>query len=215
MGKGNDFRAPRRRGFDDEAPEPYAPPRGGPPRSRPFDGPSGGGAPAAGPVVDAVVKWFKSDKGFGFCELADGSGDAFLHINALQSAGFDTVASGARLKVQVGQGAKGAQVTRVVEVDESAVADYAPKSGPRPRAGSPRQAPDMSSAVAVAGVVKWFNVEKGFGFVAGDDGRKDVFVHVTVLNAAGLSQLGEGQRVDMRVVDTPKGREAVSISLAG
>jgi len=141
-------------------------------------------------------------------------GDAFLHINVLQAAGHESVASGAKLKVQVGQGQKGAQVTRVVEVDESGVADYAAKSGTSaPRA--PRFTPDTSSAVEAIGVVKWFNPDKGFGFVASDDGRKDVFVHISVVTAGGLSQLAEGQRVSMRVVDTPKGREAISVALAG
>ena len=62
--------------------------------------------------------------------------------------------------------------------------------------------------------MKWFNADKGFGFVACDDGGKDVFLHV-VLQKSGVAQLAEGQRVSMGVVDTPKGREAVSISLAG
>src|SRR5271157_1205343 len=74
---------------------------------------------AAGPSVDAIVKWFKSDKGFGFVELGNGTGDAFLHIGALQAAGYETVPPGSKLKVQVGQGQKGAQVTRVLEVDTS------------------------------------------------------------------------------------------------
>ena len=65
------------------------------------------------PAVDALVKWFKADKGYGFVELAGGQGDAFLHANALHAAGHDTVPSGAKLRVQVGAGAKGAQVTRV------------------------------------------------------------------------------------------------------
>ncbi len=68
---------------------------------------------ATGPAVDAVVKWFKADKGYGFVELANGQGDAFLHANALHASGHDSVPPGAKLRVQVGAGAKGAQVTRV------------------------------------------------------------------------------------------------------
>ena len=95
MSKGRDFRGPKKRGFDDDMPSPYEtrPPR---PPARPFGGGGFGGwlrrrmmaAPPTGPAVDAVVKWFKADKGFGFVELSNGAGDAFLHIDALQSAGL-------------------------------------------------------------------------------------------------------------------------------
>ena len=78
---------------------------------------------SSAPPVDAVVKWFKADKGYGFVELADGQGDAFLHANALHAAGHDTVPAGAKLRVQVGAGAKGAQVTRVLEVDTTGVVE--------------------------------------------------------------------------------------------
>ena len=82
--------------------------------------------------------------------------------------------------------------------------------GPRP----PRVQVDVANATEVSGTVKWFSAEKGYCFVATSDGAKDVFVHVSVLEKAGISQVNEQQRVSMRVVETPKGREAVSISLA-
>ena len=175
---------------------------------------------ATGPTVDAVVKWFKADKGYGFVELANGQGDAFLHANALHASGHESVPSGAKLKVMVGAGAKGAQVTRVVEVDLAGAVERPPQrsfgddrggggGGPRPR----RVAPDPSTAVSVSGRVKWFDDAKGFGFVASDDGGKDVFVHISVLGPSGISHLAEGQPVNMRVVDTPKGREAISLSI--
>ena len=63
------------------------------------------------------------------------------------------------------------------------------------------------------GSVKWFNVEKGFGFVAQDRGGKDVFVHATTLDRSGLSELPEGRRVRMQISQGQKGPEARSIEL--
>jgi cold shock protein len=223
MSKGKDFRAPRKRGFDDDGPMSYdSKPRtargfGGAPDSggfggAPIGGPSSAPINSSAPAVDALVKWFKADKGYGFVELAGGQGDAFLHANALHAAGHDTVPAGAKLRVQVGAGAKGAQVTRVLEVDTAGVVErpQRPSSdGLRPR----RVTPDPSTAVSVTGKVKWFDDAKGFGFVASEDGGKDVFVHISILGPAGISHLAEGQQVTMRVVDTPKGREAISLSL--
>ena len=65
------------------------------------------------------------------------------------------------------------------------------------------------------GTVKWFNTDKGFGFIAPEGGGKDVFVHISVLSRSGIAGLAEGQQVSMRVVETPKGREALSISPLG
>jgi cold shock protein len=223
MSKGKDFRGPRKRGFDDDGPSPFDAPRTASRTPRPAFGgaPSGGGgfgggaeAPTTGTPVDAVVKWFKGDKGFGFVELGNGAGDAFLHIGALQAAGYETVPPGAKLKVYVGNGMKGTQVTRVLEVDTAGAAERAPQrsfSDAAPR--GPRRAPDPATAVSVSGTVKWFDDNKGFGFVQSHDGGKDVFVHISVLGSSGVQHLAEGQAVTMRVVDTPKGREALSISL--
>jgi len=59
------------------------------------------------------------------------------------------------------------------------------------------------------GVVKFFNTQKGFGFIQPDDGSKDVFVHVSALERAGMSTLNEGQKVRFEVV-TERGKQAAS-----
>jgi CspA family cold shock protein len=213
MGKGRD-RGPRRRGFDDDmfSPRDFHDER---PAARP---PYGGGPPARqpqgeGPTIDATVKWFNGEKGFGFAELGDGTGDAFLHIAVLQAAGQDAVEPGTKLRVQVGQGQKGRQITAVLEVDRTTAAAPQPRRAPSGGGGGGRGfQPDESSAVEIDGTVKWFNGEKGFGFVVTEDGGKDVFVHISVLEKAGLRSLAEGQRISMRVVQTAKGREAISVT---
>jgi CspA family cold shock protein len=78
------------------------------------------------------------------------------------------------------------------------------------RYGSDRGASSGPSE-EVEGTVKWFNTTKGFGFVAPDNGGKDVFVHVTAIERSGVGQLQENQRVRMKVQQGQKGLEAVSI----
>lgn len=63
------------------------------------------------------------------------------------------------------------------------------------------------------GVVKWFNGEKGYGFIARDSGEKDVFVHFSAINAEGFRTLREGQRVEFEVVQGQKGPQAQNIEI--
>lgn len=219
MSRNRDFREPRRRGFDDD----FAPPRdrgfGG---DRPFSSPSSFSAPApSGPPIDATVKWFNPEKGFGFVELSDGSGDVFLHARALEAAGQESVPPGSKLSVRVGQGQKGRQVTEVLEVDTSTAEAAPPRrsfgagpgAGAGPRMGGGPRAASGPTEERV-GTVKWYNPDKGFGFIAVEGGGKDVFVHVTVISRSGLTDLAEGQRVVVQVGQGPKGPEARGIELA-
>ena len=64
------------------------------------------------------------------------------------------------------------------------------------------------------GTVKWFNAEKGFGFIAQDGGGQDVFVHIKAVERSGLQGLNDGQRVRISVRQGEKGPEAVSVEEA-
>ncbi|HEV2188202.1 MAG TPA: cold-shock protein [Stellaceae bacterium] len=163
-----------------------------------------GSAPEEAPptqTVEAKVKWFNASKGFGFVTMADGSPDAFLPMAILRRAGYEDVQEGASITCEVGPGAKGPLVTSVINIDLSTV--VAPGMGER------RARP----ASTMEGAVKWFEPDKGYGFVAPDGGGKDVFIHITALRRSGLEALGTGQRVRVEVVDGRKGLEADHITL--
>ena len=188
------------------------PPR---PAYRPASGPV-----AAGPETEAVVKWYNPDKGFGFVELSDSSGDAFLHASAVERAGSSGLTAGTALRVRVGQGQKGRQITEITHIGE---VGPAPQSASRPPRESGYQRDNAysrdsgySSAVGqeVRGTVKWFNAQKGFGFITPETGGKDVFVHISALTRSGMSDLREGQSVRVQVVQGKKGPEAGSVELA-
>jgi len=64
------------------------------------------------------------------------------------------------------------------------------------------------------GTVKWFNAEKGFGFIVPDDGSQDLFAHYSAIEATGYRSLEEGQKVTFEVAQGPKGPQAASIRTA-
>jgi len=154
--------------------------------------------------VDATVKWFNASKGFGFVTMAEGGQDAFLPMAILRRAGYEDVREGASISCEVSDGAKGPLVTNILNIDSStAVA---------PGAAFDRRPPQRPSTT-LEGAVKWFEPEKGYGFISPDGGGKDVFIHITALRRSGINALEPGQRVRVDVIDGKKGLEADRISL--
>jgi cold shock protein len=201
------FRQPRRRDFDDDGYDPHLRDFGGAPRfTQPrFEAPSG-------PPVRAVVKWFKPERGFGFVELSDGSGDAFLHASVLERNGIPAVQPGETLEIRVSPGQKGPQVTEILSVDSSTATPPSARRAAFPGAGA--RPTYEAASVEETGTVKWFNAQKGFGFIVREGGGKDAFVHASVLERSGLQTLNEGQRVLIDIAEGRKGPEAVRVRLA-
>lgn len=143
-------------------------------------------------MTKASVKWFNPKKGFGFVSLEDGTPDAFLHISVVEQMGYSVLPDGTEIECTVATGQKGPQVESIQSIDLPAP----------PAAGE-----------AVEGTVKWFNTTKGFGFIQVDSGGKDVFVHASALQRAGVLELAEGQRVRVVTSMGQKGPQADFLEL--
>ncbi len=148
--------------------------------------------------ITAVVKWFNPTKGFGFVQPTDGSPDAFMHVSVVERSGHNTLPQGATIVCDLCAGQKGPQVAAVHRVESM------PEAPPHDEGGE---------ASEVEGTVKFYNGEKGFGFVVPDGGGKDVFVSARVLERAGIRDLEPDQRLRMMTRMGQKGPMADSVEL--
>ncbi len=158
----------------------------------------------------ATVKWFNATKGFGFVTLDDGS-DAFCHASALTSLSTQDLPQGATVYCDVVQGQRGMQVTTVHSVDLSTAEAQPLSRGPRPQRGGRESG---GGGPMGDGHVKFFNEQKGFGFVVPESGGADVYVHASALRRSGVPTLMPEQRVRFSTRQGMKGIEVDRIELA-
>ncbi|MBU0670411.1 MAG: cold-shock protein, partial [Alphaproteobacteria bacterium] len=132
-----------------------------------------------------TVKFFNSQKGFGFIQQEGGGEDVFVHISAVERAGLENLGEGQELEFNlVDRGGKvSAQDLQILGDVVAAPAD----------AGPPKR--ELTGDKAT-GTVKFFNSMKGFGFITRDDGQPDAFVHISAVERSGLSGIDEGQRYE-------------------
>jgi CspA family cold shock protein len=152
--------------------------------------------------VTAKVKWFNPAKGFGFVAPTDGTADAFLHISVVQRAGLRTLRQGATIRCDLNDGPRGPQVSAIGHVDDSTVSDDMPAAA-------------ENEESVLDGEIKFFAVEKGYGFGVPTGGGADVFIGIGALQRSNLDRLESGQLVRMYVRPGKRGPMAVRIEVTG
>ena len=157
--------------------------------------------------VNCRVKWFNLQKGYGFLEPHDGTADIFVHFSILEQAGYYHVCSGDQVFCDIGQGGKGLQATKIYNVISGVEGEELEKAS--------TVSVSSFSLEETLGIVKWFNVLKGYGFVQPNDGGRDVFIHTALLKRSGIDRLPPGCPVRVRVFSTERGREAQEIFIDG
>lgn len=154
--------------------------------------------------IEADVKWSNPGKGYGFLIHQTTLKDIMIHFSHLDQVGCPYVKEGDRVICEVAQGESGLHVVHVIEVKFGS-------SEPRSLSGfydSQLTLFDSESLEEIEGVIKWYNPNKGYGFILPDDGRREIFVHSSVMRTAGYKSLEPGTRVLAKVFTSERGQEA-------
>lgn len=147
--------------------------------------------------IEVVVKWYNPSKGYGFVQIVDTDGDIFLHASVVRLTGYLELPPGTKMRCDINDGPRGPQVAAIHSVTLGSI-DGRGASG---------------ATHEIEGRVKFFDPERGFGFVVPDDGGQDVFVSARQLERAGIHSLVPEQRVRLTIGTGRKGPVAVSLNL--
>jgi CspA family cold shock protein len=181
-------------------------------------------------MASGIVKFFNPAKGFGFIAPDDGGADVFVHVSAVERAGLDGLNEGDQVAYELEQDRRSGKLA-AVDLQWMGAGPPLPKSArpggggggggggpPRrfdrgPRDASPGRGEGRAAAGSGSGVVKWFNSQKGFGFIQPNEGGNDVFVHISAVERAGLRGLDEGQPVSYDIEEDRRTGKASATNL--
>lgn len=162
-------------------------------------------------IISGQVKWYDPVKGYGFIVPEEGDSDVLVHSTCVRGSGRVTLLEGARVRVLSAQGARGLQAREILEIedpDPAEIPGFAEASKPTEFL---RQETKVGPALPAR--VKWFDKQKGFGFVNIYGDPEDVFVHMEILRRCGFQDLAGGEAVAVRTFRGPRGLMAAEVLL--
>ncbi|MEM6488646.1 MAG: cold shock domain-containing protein [Pseudomonadota bacterium] len=172
---------------------------------------------AEGSIVTGKVKWYDAVKGYGFVVPDDGGADIMVHASCVRNFGITALPEGSQVKLVTTMGARGMHAQELIEVDNSVAQPPRPAAAPAMPGGAPRPTdllhPDAELSPLVPARVKWFDKQKGFGFVNVFGYAEDVFVHMEIVRRCGFPDLSSGEGMAVRTFKGPRGLMVAELKL--
>jgi cold shock protein len=164
-------------------------------------------------VISGHVKWYDAVKGYGFVVPDGGGADIMVHASCVRAFGKVALTEGARIRVVAGQGQRGLSAVEILEVIEpdpveAAIPGFSESARPTEFLGA-----DVDAGPLVPARVKWFDKQKGFGFVNVFGNPEDVFVHMETVRRCGFQDLSSGEGMAVRTFRGPRGLMVAELKL--
>lgn len=163
-------------------------------------------------VIAGHVKWYDAVKGYGFVVPSSGGSDVMVHASCVRAFGKVALTEGSEVTLVAQEGPRGLQAQRLVDVidpeTEEVVLGFAESSRPTEFLGEEVDAGPLQPAR-----VKWFDKQKGFGFVNVFGKSEDIFVHMETVRRCGFQDLSSGEGMAVRTFRGPRGLMVAELRL--
>lgn len=165
----------------------------------------------SGSVIWGHVKWYDAVKGYGFVVPEDGGSDIMVHASCVRAFGKMALTEGARVRLLANHGQRGLNAQEILEIEEPEGVE----GGELAESARPTEflGPDVEVGPLVPARVKWFDKQKGFGFVNIFGRSEDVFVHMETVRRCGFQDLASGEGMAVRTFRGPRGLMVAELKL--
>ena len=167
----------------------------------------------SGGVLWGQVKWYDAVKGYGFV-IPDGGGpDIMVHASCVRAFGKMALIEGSRIQLVAGKGQRGLNAQEILDVEEPEGISDMPERTSEPTRPTEYLGADVEVGPLVPARVKWFDKQKGFGFVNIFGRAEDVFVHMETVRRCGFQDLSSGEGMAVRTFRGPRGLMVAELKL--